>query len=252
MRLTRIYMDAALASGATLPLPAEAAQHLVRVLRLEAGDVLRVFNGRGGEFDASIESIARSAVSVRIGTYHAIDRESPLQVTLLQGIARGEKMDLILQKATELGVAAVTPVTTLRSTVRLADDTADRKLAHWRGVLTGACEQSGRNRIPTLGAACALPAAISAQGQAQLKLLLEPDADAGNLKALLAAAFHSAMRNPDICLLVGPEGGLDPQEILLARQAGFVSCQLGPRVLRTETAALAALAALQALAGDLT
>ena len=242
-------MDAALTSGEMLQLPADAAQHLVRVLRLPVGAALRVFNGHGGEWDASIETSARNAVCIRVGAHHAIERESLLQVTLLQGIARGEKMDLILQKATELGVTAVVPVTTMRCTVRLDADTAARKHAHWTGVLAGACEQSGRNRVPALGAATSLAAAIGAD-QSRLKLLLEPDGDAASLKARFAATFHAAMRNPSVCLLVGPEGGMDPQEVQLARQAGFVSCQLGPRVLRTETAALAALAAMQTLAGD--
>jgi 16S rRNA (uracil1498-N3)-methyltransferase len=251
MRLTRIFVDTGLTSGATQVLPPTAAQHLVRVLRMQVGATLRIFNGQGGEFEASIESIARDAVTARIGAHLAVERESPLHVTLLQGIARGEKMDLILQKATELGVTAVVPVTTARSTVRLDADTTQRKHTHWRGVLAGACEQCGRNRIPDLAPAMGLAAAVAC-ASSQLKLLLEPDAEAASLKTLLPAAFHAGMKIPTTCVLIGPEGGLDPQEVQLAKQSGFVSCQLGPRVLRTETAALAALAALQALAGDLT
>jgi 16S rRNA (uracil1498-N3)-methyltransferase len=251
MRLTRIFVDAALSSGAALLLPPAQAQHLTRVLRLQVGAALRVFNGHGGEHDASIESIRRNDATILIGAHHPIERESPLQVTLLQGIARGEKMDLILQKATELGVAAVVPVSTVRSTVRLDDTTAQRKQAHWRGVLIGACEQSGRNRIPAIAAVCGLAAAV-ANNQSQLKLLLEPEITAGTLKTLLATAFGDTKPNLSICLLVGPEGGLDPHEVLTAKQAGFHPCRLGPRVLRTETAALTALAALQSLAGDLT
>ena len=250
MRLTRVHVNAPLASGAVVALPAEAAGHLVRVLRLKAGDALRLFNGQGGEFDANIDSIRKHDATVRVGAHHPIERESPLQVTLLQGIARGEKMDLILQKATELGVTSVVPVNTQRSSVKLDATTTARKQEHWQGVLVSACEQCGRNRIPALAPAASLSAAVAAD-QSQLKLLLEPDADSASLKTLHAAAFHTAMRNPTISLLIGPEGGLDPAEVQLARQAGFVSCQLGPRVLRTETAALAALAALQALAGDL-
>jgi 16S rRNA (uracil1498-N3)-methyltransferase len=249
MRLTRIHVNSALAAGVVIQIPAEPAQHLVKVLRLKAGAALRLFNGHGGEWDARIESIARNALAVRIGAHHAIERESPLQISLLQGIARGEKMDLILQKATELGVTAVVPVTTLRSTVRLDAEAAVRKHAHWRGVLIGACEQSGRNLVPTLGAATGLADAFKGI-QPGLKVLLEPAADATTLKTLLTAAFHSAMRVPSVCLLVGPEGGLDPQEVQLAQKAGFVACRLGPRVLRTETAALAALATMQTLAGD--
>jgi 16S rRNA (uracil1498-N3)-methyltransferase len=251
MRLTRIFVDAALSSGAALLLPPAPAQHLTRVLRLQVGAALRVFNGRGGEHDASIESIRRNDATVLVGAHHPIERESPLQVTLLQGIARGEKMDLILQKATELGVAAVVPVTTARSTVRLDDESALRKHTHWQGVLIGACEQSGRNRIPAIAAATGLSAAVSGN-HSQLKLLLEPEASAGTLKTLLATVFSDTKPNLSICLLVGPEGGLDPHEVLMAKQAGFQPCRLGPRVLRTETAALTALAALQSLAGDLT
>jgi 16S rRNA (uracil1498-N3)-methyltransferase len=250
MRLTRIFVDAPLDSGATLALPEEPAQHLTRVLRLDAGAALRVFNGRGGEFDARIESVRKNEVTVLISAHHPIERESPLQVSLLQGIARGEKMDLILQKATELGVTAVSPVTTARSTVKLDAGTAQRKHAHWQGVLASACEQSGRNRLPSLDMPADLTTAMSSD-KSQLKLLLEPDTEAATLKTLHAAAFHAVMRNPSICLLIGPEGGFDPREIQQAKQAGFQSCQLGPRVLRTETAALATLAALQALAGDL-
>lgn len=251
MRLTRVFVDATLSTGAALLLPPAPAQHLTRVLRLQAGAALRVFNGQGGEFDASIESIQRNDATVVIGAHHRIERESPLQVTLLQGIARGEKMDLILQKAAELGVAAVVPLTTARSTVRLDDATALRKQAHWQGVLIGACEQCGRNRIPAVAAASGLAAAV-ANNRSQLKLLLEPEPAAGTLKTLLATVFSAAEQNLSVCLLVGPEGGLDPQEVLIAKQAGFLPCRLGPRVLRTETAALTALAALQSLAGDLT
>jgi 16S rRNA (uracil1498-N3)-methyltransferase len=251
MRLTRIYVDAPLATGSALPLPPGPAQHLARVLRLPVGAPLRAFNGQGGEFDARIESIQRDAVRLRIGAHHHSGTESPLQVTLLQGIARGEKMDLILQKATELGVTALVPITAARSTVRLDERTAERKLLHWQGVVAGACEQCGRDRIPAIASPVTLAAAVAAS-QAQLKLLLLPESGAGTLKTLLAAAAAGKSPAPSICLLVGPEGGLDAQEVLLAKSAGFQACQLGPRVLRTETAALTALAALQSLAGDLT
>lgn len=248
MRLTRVFVDAALTAGELLPLPPGPAQHLVKVLRLQAGATIRVFNGRGGEFDATIESAGKQQVLARIGTHHAIDRESPLRVTLLQGVARGERMDFVLQKATELGVAAVVPVLASRSTVRLDQDGAERKRAHWHGVLAGACEQCGRNVLPTLHAAARLPVAL-AKCDSALKLVLEPTTDAATLQQLLKALPEG--RNASVCLLVGPEGGLDADELRTAKEAGFVSCRLGPRVLRTETAALAALAALQALAGDL-
>lgn len=251
MRLTRIYVDAPLAAGAAVALPPAPAQHVARVLRLQVGAPLRAFNGQGGEFDAVIESMQRDAVLLRIGAHHHCGAESPLQVTLLQGIARGEKMDLILQKATELGVTAVVPVVAARSTVKLDERTAQRRVLHWQGVVAAACEQSGRDRLPAIAAPLPLAAAVAAT-QAQLKLLLVPEAGAGTLRTLLAAAAAGSLQVPSICLLVGPEGGLDPQEVRLAKDAGFQPCQLGPRVLRTETAALTALAALQSLAGDLT
>jgi 16S rRNA (uracil1498-N3)-methyltransferase len=250
MRLTRIFVDATLTTGTALPLPGGPAQHLTRVLRLQVGAALRVFNGQGGEFDASITSIRRNDATVLLGAQHLLEHESPLHTTLLQGIVRGEKMDLILQKATELGVTAVVPLTTSRSSVRVDEATALRKRAHWQGVVAGACEQCGRNRLPQIAAPVEFAAAIN-HVPATLKLLLEPEPSASTLKMLLQAV-RADVAAPSICLLVGPEGGFDPHEVQLAKQAGFQPCRLGPRVLRTETAALAALAALQSLAGDLT
>jgi 16S rRNA (uracil1498-N3)-methyltransferase len=246
MRLTRLFIDGELTPGAALALPGGAAQHIARVLRLQPGDELRLFNGDGGEYEARVGLIARSSVSVLVGARHATDRESPLQVTLLQGIARGEKMDLILQKSTELGVAAIRPLMSLRSNVRLSKDNMERKHEHWLGVIRSACEQSGRNRVPDLLPATRLAEALATLEQ-PVRLLLEPDDSAQGLRQLLPPS--SAATAP-VVLLVGPEGGFDSSEIAAAHAAGFKSCRMGPRVLRTETAALAALAALQALAGD--
>jgi len=247
MRLTRVFVDAALGTDALLPLPDGPAQHLARVLRLTAGSPVILFNGQGGEYTATIEAVKRDAVTVRIGAHQAIERESPLATTLLQGIARGEKMDQILQKATELGVTRVVPVMTTRSTVRLNAETGPRKHEHWQGVVIGACEQSGRNRVPVLDEPAALATAVGAV-DTQLKLVLAPDENAEPLQSLLTA---SATPPASICLLVGPEGGLDPDEIRVAQLAGFKACRVGPRVLRTETAAPAVLAALQFALGDL-
>ncbi len=245
MRLTRVFVDDPLAPGELLSLPPGPAQHLTRVLRLDAGDALTIFNGRGGEYAAGIETVRRGQVSVHVGAHHAIERESPLATTLLQGLARGEKMDQVLQKATELGVTRVVPVMTARSTVKLDAESAPRKQQHWQGVVIGACEQSGRNRIPEVAPPQALAAALAAT-DAALRLVLAPDEGAASLQSLLATG------NPDsLALLVGPEGGLDEEEIRAAELAGFIRCRLGPRVLRTETAALAALAALQFARGDL-
>jgi 16S rRNA (uracil1498-N3)-methyltransferase len=248
MRLTRIFIDSLLESGATLALPEGPAKHISRVLRAEVGAMLRVFNSQGGEYDATVESIHRDKVSVVIGAHHAINRESPLYIILLQGIARGEKMDLILQKATELGITGVVPVTMTRSTVRLDSATALRKREHWQAVVVSACEQCGRNIVPAVAPPISLAAALAATG-ADLKLLLSPDDQSATLPALLQATANTDLRS--ICLLVGPEGGFDATEIAIARNAGFQTCRLGPRILRTETAALTALVALQSLAGDL-
>jgi 16S rRNA (uracil1498-N3)-methyltransferase len=246
--LTRLFIDGALAPGSTLALPVGAAQHIARVLRLQPGDELRLFNGDGSEYEARVGLIARSSVSVLVGARHAVNRESPLQITLLQGIARGEKMDLILQKSTELGVIAIRPLMSLRSNVRLSKDNMERKHEHWLGVIRSACEQSGRNTVPQLLPAMRLAEAMATLDQ-PLRLLLEPDDSAQGLRQLVPLSPSAA--TAPLVLLIGPEGGFDSTEIAAAHAAGFKSCRLGPRVLRTETAALAALAALQALAGDL-
>lgn len=248
MRVTRVFVDMALASGAQLALPDGPARHLARVLRLGAGDALRLFDGRGGEFEAVIDSVRRDEVSVRVGAHHDVERESPLRIVLLQGIARGEKMDLILQKATELGAYCFVPVKMARSTVRLDERTALARQQHWQAVVASACEQSGRNAVPGVAAPATLEQCL---GQASgLRLLLAPGADSQSLSALLAGVTSAGHLPERVELLVGPEGGFDSAETEAALAAGFQSCRLGPRVLRTETAGLAALAALQSLAGD--
>jgi 16S rRNA (uracil1498-N3)-methyltransferase len=248
MRVTRVFVDAALTAGAQLELPAGAARHVVRVLRLGSGDALTLFNGRGGEFESAIEGVRRDVVSVRIGGYRATECESPLAIVLLQGIARGDKMDLILQKATELGAHAFVPVMLARSTVRLDARTMETRQKHWQAVVTSACEQSGRNTVPSVAAPASLQQCLRPTGG--LRLLLTPVEGACSLAAILASA-DSERTAQRIELLVGPEGGFDPAETAAALAAGFKACRLGPRVLRTETAGIAALAALQTLAGDL-
>jgi len=249
MRLTRVFVDAPLADGALLSLPPGPAQHLARVLRLAAGDALVLFNGRGGEHTARIEAVRRDTVTVRIGALDALERESPLMTILLQGIARGDKMDHIVQKATELGVSRVIPVLTARGSVRLDAASARRKQDHWQAVAIAACEQSGRNRVPEVVQPATLAVALTGMAAA-LRLVMAPDDDAASLPVLLASAA-GARAARSIALLVGPEGGLDAAEVSAAQLAGFRPCRLGPRVLRTETTALAALAALQFAAGDL-
>lgn len=249
MRVTRIYLPVPLSPGDVLALPAGQAQHLTRVLRLEAGAELTVFNGMGGEYSARIEEVRRGAVTVRIGAHDLVEKESPLHTTLLQGIARGEKMDLILQKATELGVSRVVPMSCVRSTVRLQGDAMAKKQVHWQAVVASACEQCGRNRVPVVAEPVALAGAAQAV-QGGLRLLLTPDEESAPIGEVLAAHLGNGGERA-VAVMIGPEGGFDAAEVRAAKLAGFASCRVGPRVLRTETAGLAALAILQGVGGDL-
>lgn len=246
MRDVRIYVPSLTArtSDDEITLPEQAAAHVSRVLRLREGDVLTMFDGTGGEYGATIVRIGKREVVVRLGHHSTIERESPLAVTLIQGLARGEKMDYIIQKATELGVVRIIPVATMRSVVQLDEDRSDRKLQHWRAVATAACEQCGRNRLPEIDPPCSLEQLWQAERLPALRLLLSPRADTGIASSLIP-------RPANVAVLIGPEGGLDIDEENRAVAAQFRKVTLGPRVLRTETAGLAVLAAIQSLAGDL-
>ncbi|MDV3255893.1 MAG: 16S rRNA (uracil(1498)-N(3))-methyltransferase [Lysobacter sp.] len=244
MRLTRLYVDLPLPPGAEVALPEGPAGHLTRVLRLGPGDACVLFNGDGFDRAATVASVGKREVLVRIGEATVADRESPLRIGLLQGIARGEKMDLILQKATELGVDHVIPVSSQRSEVKLDAARADKRLAHWRSVVAAGCEQSGRARVPTVSPPAPLAAALDGLPAGGLRLLLDP---AGGL-ALPTLAVEAGQ---PMYLAVGPEGGWSPLDREQLHAAGFQGLRLGPRILRTETAGLAAIAALQARFGDL-
>jgi len=242
VHVPRFYSDAALRAGATTQLPEDAAHHAVHVLRLRAGEALTLFNGRGGEYTGRIVAIERLRVTVDVLEHRALERESPLAVTLVQGVSSSEKMDFTVQKATELGVAALQPVVASRSAGRITGDRAAQKRAHWQRVVIAACEQCGRNRVPEVLAPVALEDYCRGAAPAGA-LLLSPEARLALREA--AAGLQGAAT-----LAAGPEAGFTAQEEALLAQAGFVPVRLGPRVLRTETAALAALAALNALAGD--
>ena len=242
MRLTRVHVHATLAPGTRVALPESATAHLVRVLRLQPGDACVLFNGDGYDYDARIHAIGKRGAEADVVAARVVDNESPLRITLLQGIARGEKMDWILQKATELGVASVLPVGSERSEVKLDAARADKRLAHWRSVVVSACEQSGRARVPEVAAPQGLAVALAA-GVPMPRYLLDPFAD-GTIAVLPAA--------PGECTLaVGPEGGWSPRDREQLLASGFIGLRLGPRVLRTETAGLAAIAVLQSRSGDL-
>ncbi len=242
---TRLYYPGTLAAGAPCVLPPAQAHHATRVLRLRTGDAMTLFNGDGAEYPAVIARVARDRVTLDVGAGVEIDREPPLAVTLAQAVSSGDRMDYTVQKAVELGVAAIQPLTSKRSVVRLDAERGARRMQHWRTVATGACEQCGRNRVPPVAPVAPLLewlARPSARSEMALRLLLSPTAPAG-LRDLRAPGGA-------VVLLAGPEGGLAPEEERAAVQAGYAPVRLGPRILRTETAAVAALAAMQALWGD--
>ena len=241
MNLPRFYCRAALSPGAHIELPEPVARHAVRVLRLPPGAPMVLFDGRGGEYLAHIQRIERERVVAELASWQEVERESPLAVTLVQALQAGEKMDFTIQKAVELGVRDIMPVESRRSVLRLSGERAAKRVAHWQGVAASACEQCGRNQVPLVAPLEKLENWLARPADASLRLMLAPDAD----EALVDLPPASAVQ-----LLIGAEGGLDPQEVLAAKQAGFRPVRIGPRVLRTETAGLAALAILQALWGD--
>lgn len=245
MRIPRVYTPQALNMGQHLELEPAASKHLLTVLRLKAGAALILFNGNGREFSARLEGAVKNRASVSVTAQQPARTESPLNVTLVQGISRGERMDYTLQKAVELGVARIVPVTTERSVVRLDDKTSARKFAHWQNVIIGACEQSGRLLIPQLEEPLSFDQFLHAlDSDDTLKLLLDASADT-SLRMLASPIGRKLM------LLVGPEGGLSEGERTLALRSGFQGMRLGPRILRTETAGVVALSILQSLWGDL-
>jgi len=243
MRLTRVHVDADLRSGSRLTVEGSAGNHIARVLRLRAGDTLTLFNGRGGEYGGSIDDIRRDTVLVSVLEHREVERESALQLVLAQGISRGERMDWVVQKATELGVARIVPVFTERSVVHLDDKQASRKLQHWRSIAIAACEQCGRNRVPEIGQPLGLYDLLQQRSSNQTALLLSPGAQLRLTD--IPAADSGAI------VLIGPEGGLADVEQEAAIRSGYRPVRLGPRVLRTETAAVCALTLLQQRFGDL-
>ncbi|MBW8906917.1 MAG: 16S rRNA (uracil(1498)-N(3))-methyltransferase [Betaproteobacteria bacterium] len=237
--MPRFHVDTALRTGTSLMLPDDSAHHAVHVLRIRAGDEITLFNGRGGEFAARVASIERLKVRVDVLEHRAIERESPLRMVLVQGVSAGERMDFTVRKSVELGVAELQPVLAASSVARPKGERATARLEHWQKVVVAACEQCGRNLIPRV-----LPmiAAGDYRGGAGTKILLSP---ASQLRFTEAAKGGEAFT-----IAAGPEAGFNADEERAFLGAGFVPARLGARVLRTETAGLAALAALSALAGD--
>lgn len=239
----RIYTPEALRTGTTQQLPDSAATHVTRVLRLAAGDPITLFDGTGTDYDAVLRVVARSGVSAEVGAGRPVDRESPLAVTLLQGVSRGPRMDTVVQKATELGVRTLQPVLAGRSVVRLDAERGEARLAHWQRIVISACEQCGRSILPEVLPPRSLDEALAALSAGTVGLTLDPRG-AGTIGELLGSATR-------VALAIGPEGGFTDDEIQTLTAAGFRGLRLGPRILRTETAPLAALAILQFARGDL-
>lgn len=238
MRLSRFFIDAPLSLGQH-ELPEAQAHYIGRVLRHAAGDAVQLFDGSGHEYLGELIEVGKKAVRVELREQLAGQAESPLRIHLGQGLSRGERMDWAIQKATELGVGEITPIVSERCEVRLKDERADKRLAHWRQVAVSACEQCGRSVLPVIHAPVSLTE-WQAHVQAELKLVLHP----------VAAPLESHARPHSLAFLIGPEGGLSEAEVAQAKAAGFHAARLGPRVLRTETAPVVALAVAQQLWGD--
>jgi 16S rRNA (uracil1498-N3)-methyltransferase len=243
MSISRIYQDIPLKTDAEIELSAAASHHLARVLRVQLGDAISVFNGEGGEYAAVITAIDKKKVLVKLGEFVPRSAESSLKLYLAQGISRGEKMDYVIQKAVELGATGIVPLITERCNVKLDDERRQKRFQHWQAIVVSACEQSGRNTLPEL-----LPPQTLAQwlpeATADFKWVLAPTA-VQKLDQIKMA------NDASVILLIGPEGGLSPAEMNQSSQFGFMGLNLGPRVLRTETAALAALTILQGVFGDM-
>ena len=242
MRIPRIYQDSPLAIGDNLALHDEAASHIGRVLRMTPGEQISLFNGSDHDYLAEIISASKKNVSVKVLSSSANASESPLHIHLGQVISRGDRMDFTIQKSVELGVNTITPLFSERCGVKLSGERLDKKIQQWQKIVIGACEQSGRSQVPKIRPAMSLEAWCGEQTDS-LKLNLHPRAAHG--------IGGLSLTIPKVRLLIGPEGGLSETEILKTEQDKFTDILLGPRVLRTETAALTAISALQVKFGDL-
>ena len=241
---TRLFVSGALINGAELELDGDHARYLTKVLRVRVGDQITVFNGEGPEWPASISRVSKNAVGLELGESFDACSESPLKIHLVQGISRGERMDFVVQKATELGVKRISPVLTEYGVVKLNPDRAEKRRQHWQKIAISACEQSGRTRLPLIDTPMPLKNWLGAKPRAvDAELILAPHASVP-----LASVSRPQTK---VCVMVGPEGGFSDNEYGDAEGSGFNAVSLGPRILRTESAAIATLAVMQALWGDL-
>lgn len=240
MRIPRIYTTSPLAHQTHAELEASVAHYVGKVLRMSTGRELIVFNGQGGEYTATIQTLTKKSITVSLDTFNPQNRDSSLQTHLAIGLSRGERWDLVLQKATELGVTHITPLWTENCEVKLSGERLEKKMQHWQGIIISACEQCQRNTVPTLNAPKSFAAFIQGE-HSELNLVLHHRSDKN---------LHSHAKPTSCTLLIGPEGGLSANEITQAQQHTFEPLTLGPRVLRTETAPLAALSIMQFAWGD--
>ncbi|EYS96381.1 16S rRNA methyltransferase [Cupriavidus sp. SK-4] len=238
--------DTVLAAESDFPLPEPVVRH-AQVLRLVPGDAMTLFDGRGGSHAATLVELGKRHALARIGAHDAAEAEPPFRVTLAQGLAGGDKMDWLIEKAVELGVTAIQPLQAGRSVVRLSGERAHKRQAHWQALVQAACEQCGRNRLPEVAPVANVETWLTQSAAGGARLLVSPRAT-HSLPAFIAEQ-REALLAGGVTLLIGPEGGLAPEEEQAARQAGFTGVSLGPRILRTETAGLACLATLNALLG---
>ncbi len=241
---TRLFVSGALINGTEIELDGDRARYLGRVLRSRVGDNVIVFNGEGAEWTASVLQISKNTVTLRVDDSQEAGTESPLKIHLVQGISRGERMDLVVQKATELGVKRISPVLTEYGVIKLDGSRADKRQEHWQKIATSACEQSGRVRVPMVDKPMPLKNWLGDKPRrVDTELILNPG----------ATTTLSSIAAPEtkVCVLIGPEGGFSEIEYEDAGIAGFKAVSLGPRVLRTETAAIATLAVMQSMWGDL-
>ncbi|MBY4949332.1 16S rRNA (uracil(1498)-N(3))-methyltransferase [Cupriavidus respiraculi] len=246
----RFFVDTVIEADIEMPLPERVVRH-AQVLRLAPGDAITLFDGRGGSHAATLLDMGKRHAVARVGSHDAGESELPFRVTLAQGLAGGDKMDWLIEKAVELGVSAVQPLQTARAVVRLNAERAEKRHAHWRALVEAACEQCGRNRLPHVAPATNLETWLAREGGAAteggLRLLVSPRATE-SLVAVVERQRPGILAG-GVTLLIGPEGGLAPDEEEAALRQGFTAVSLGPRILRTETAGLACLAALNALLG---
>jgi 16S rRNA (uracil1498-N3)-methyltransferase len=242
MRIPRIYVNESLSIGSEFVLPKDATRHLISVLRVKVGQSVTIFNGEGGEYTGSLINANKNNSTISINQFLAVERESKLKTHLAIGVSRGDRMDWIIQKTTELGVTEITPIFTERTEVKLSGSRLEKKLSHWQQIAISSCEQNQRNFIPSINKTLSFSNWIESNPNG-LKLLMHHQSNSG--------LSELSPKEDKMVLMVGPEGGLSDAEISTAKAAGYYSISMGPRILRTETAPIAALSILQSLWGDM-